>query len=80
MSTAFDYESQKWVKGPRATELLIKQTKQELSLLESPDGAAYAALVGIKDREATIVNFHQILDKLYAEQAEQAAENLVSGG
>lgn len=51
---AYNYETQKWVEGPGARQLLHDQCLEELSLLRGKDGERYARFCGIKDRAAVI--------------------------
>lgn len=48
MSTiaAYDYDNQCWLQGEPARQLLVSQLRDEISLLLSHDGEAYAKMLG----------------------------------
>mgnify|MGYP001609566198 CR=1 FL=1 len=53
-ATAYDYRAQRWVQGNAARALRSEQINDELDLLESPSGDAYAAFIACPDRLAHI--------------------------
>ena len=54
MKTAYDYDKQVWVKGYAAEALLAEQIAEEILLLNSEDGDAYAASIGV-DKDTYLV-------------------------
>ena len=47
---AFDYDTQKWVEGPEAKKVLIKQLNKEIEILSDPSRAkSYLASTGSSD-------------------------------
>jgi hypothetical protein len=47
---AYDYQSQQWIEGEPARELLISQLRDEIELLSSAEGERYARMInGRKD-------------------------------
>ena len=43
---AYDYENQQWVGGEPARLLLVSQISDEIRLLRSDEGEAYARMIG----------------------------------
>ena len=53
MNAAYDYAKQQWITGQQAVELRRTQLAEELELLESAQGEAYAKFINV-DRMAAI--------------------------
>lgn len=51
---AYDYNAQAWITGPEAVTLRRRQLREELALLEGPQGSDYFAFIRQKDDTATI--------------------------
>jgi hypothetical protein len=49
MATAYDYDRQEWVTGPKAAALLRKQYNEELAILQGPDAEGYLRMIGSPD-------------------------------
>lgn len=43
--TAYDYKNQCWIEGEPARDLLLSQLRDEIALLLSQDGKAYAKMI-----------------------------------
>lgn len=52
MTTAYNYEMQRWVSGEEGTALRLRQLREELDLVESDRGAEYLAFVGSRETPA----------------------------
>jgi hypothetical protein len=68
---AYDYDAQQWVEGDEARLELIRQHRQELTILESPDGLAYVKFA--TKRPADTVNAAMV-DALAAQLRKAIAE------
>lgn len=58
---AYDYQQQKWVHGAQGAELLQAQLNEELALLQSSQGQAYATMINA-DRQVAISSIKMQLD------------------
>jgi len=58
---AYNYETQQWVEGNKATQLLRKQHEDELALLESDRGEEYARFIGAISRTQAVIQVKSIL-------------------
>lgn len=52
--TAYDYTRQCWVEGDEARQLLLSQVREEIALLASRDGDAYAKMIDANRDELLI--------------------------
>ena len=53
--TAYDYQTQEWVKGPRGTKLRLEQLRDELSILRGPNGEEYVKILGCRGLLPSVV-------------------------
>ena len=53
--TAYDYQTQEWVKGPRGTKLRLEQLREELAILRSDKGEEYVKMMGCRGLLPSVV-------------------------
>lgn len=72
---AFDYQAQTWVSGRAGDKLALEQTRKELALVRSENGAQYLASIYVTG-QTTIQSYTAILEA----QVNRLERELAKGG
>lgn len=61
---AYDYETQRWVTGKAAADMILAQTEEQLNMLTSDRGEDFARLIGGVNRQDAIRSCRETIEDL----------------